>query len=59
MLEERLVDSGMQGDDVSLENSLRPHNLKEYVGQDSVKESLGLSIEAALGRQERLECMLL
>ena len=23
----------MQGDDVSLENSLRPHTLKEYVGQ--------------------------
>ena len=59
MLEERLVDSGMQGDDVSLENSLRPHNLKEYVGQDSVKESLGLSIEAALRRHEPLDHMLL
>lgn len=59
MMEERLVDSGMQGDDVSLENSLRPHNLKEYVGQESVKESLGLSIEAALKRHEPLDHMLL
>lgn len=59
MEEERLVGAGMQGDDVSLENSLRPHTLKEYVGQESVKESLSLSIEAALKRHEPLDHMLL
>ena len=49
----------MQSDDISLENSLRPHNLKEYIGQDTVKESLSLSIEAALKRHEPLDHMLL
>ena len=56
---ERVVDNGMQSDDVSLENSLRPHTLKEYVGQESVKESLSLSIQAALKRHEPLDHMLL
>lgn len=59
MEEERFVDAGMQSDDISLENSLRPHNLKEYIGQDTVKESLSLSIEAALKRHEPLDHMLL
>ena len=53
------MDAGMQSDDISLENSLRPHNLKEYIGQDTVKESLSLSIEAALKRHEPLDHMLL
>ena len=59
MEEERFVDAGMQSDDISLENSLRPHTLKEYIGQDTVKESLSLSIEAALKRHEPLDHMLL
>ena len=59
MEEERFVGAGMQNEDVSLENSLRPHTLKEYIGQDTVKESLSLSIEAALKRHEPLDHMLL
>jgi Holliday junction DNA helicase RuvB len=41
------------------ELSLRPKTLKEYVGQERVKESLALFIEAAKGRREALDHVLL
>ncbi len=59
MEEERFVGGGLTGEDANIENSLRPHNLKEYIGQENVKESLSLSIEAALRRHEPLDHMLL
>ncbi len=43
----------------SLEPTLRPTRLKEYIGQKSVIESLSLAIEAAKKRNETLEhCIL-
>ena len=42
-----------------LDNSLRPHTLREYVGQEPVKESLNIYIQAALNRHEPLDHMLL
>ena len=39
--------------------ALRPQNLKEYVGQDNIKESLGISLQAAQQRGEPLEHVLL
>ena len=43
------------GEDASLEQSLRPARLSEFVGQPKVKESLGVYIQAAIGRGEALD----
>ncbi len=37
------------------EGSLRPTRLAEFIGQANVKESLGIAIEAAIGRSEALD----
>lgn len=42
-----------------LENSLRPKVLSEYIGQDKVKESMKVYIEAAKKRKEPLDHVLL
>jgi holliday junction DNA helicase RuvB len=42
-----------------LERSLRPRNLDEFVGQERVKEQLGITLEAARGRKEALDHLLL
>ena len=58
-MEERII-SGEAGDeDVSFETSLRPTTLKQYIGQDKVKENLSVFIEAAKLRQETLDHVLL
>lgn len=43
----------------SLETSLRPQRLKDYIGQDKVKESMQVYIEAAKKREETLDHVLL
>jgi len=42
-----------------LERSLRPRSLDEFVGQERVKEQLAISLEAARGRREALDHLLL
>src|SRR5213595_326223 len=42
-----------------LERSLRPRNLGEFVGQERVKEQLSITLEAARGRKEALDHLLL
>jgi Holliday junction DNA helicase RuvB len=44
-------------DDV--ERSLRPRNLDEFVGQERIKEPLAISLQAAQGREEALDHVLL
>src|SRR5437764_16989 len=44
---------------VVLERSLRPRNLDEFVGQERVKEQLAITLEAARGRKEALDHLLL
>lgn len=50
-----LVDSSEE----KIENTLRPQNLKEYIGQDKVKENMKIYIEAAKKRKEPLDHVLL
>ena len=38
-----------------IENSLRPQNLKEYIGQEKVKDNMKIYIEAAKKRKEPLD----
>ena len=45
--------------DSEIENSLRPTTLQDYVGQDKVKSSLNIFIEAAKNRGEPLDHVLL
>jgi holliday junction DNA helicase RuvB len=59
MMEERLVSGDVHREDVSLEYSLRPKFLHEYIGQDKVKGNLKIFIEAAKMREETLDHVLL
>ncbi|HEV2998413.1 MAG TPA: Holliday junction branch migration DNA helicase RuvB, partial [Solirubrobacteraceae bacterium] len=42
-----------------LERSLRPRRLADFVGQDTLREQLGVAIEAATGRGDSLDHLLL
>jgi Holliday junction DNA helicase RuvB len=52
---DRLVTSQLTEDERSIEATLRPQTLSEYVGQERMKESLRICIEAARQRQEALD----
>lgn len=57
---ERLLDGQARGqEEEQSEVSLRPRRLVEYIGQEEVRESLGVFIQAALARQEPLDHVLL
>ncbi|RPI73939.1 MAG: Holliday junction branch migration DNA helicase RuvB [Desulfobacteraceae bacterium] len=56
--EERLSDPEPQPDEISVDISLRPHTLDEYVGQENVKRNLRVFIEAAKNRSEALDHVL-
>ncbi len=58
-MDERFVSSFSQEDDQSIETSLRPKTLREYVGQPEIKETLSIYIQAALARHEPLDHILL
>jgi Holliday junction DNA helicase RuvB len=58
-MEERIISSQADPSEMSLEQSLRPQNLKQYIGQDKVKANLEVFIEAAKLRQEALDHVLL
>ena len=56
---ERIIEPVLTADDVDIEFNLRPKHLNEYIGQDKVKENLKIFIEAAKGRGESLDHVLL
>lgn len=58
-MEERLVSGDPQVEDITSESGIRPVSLKEYVGQESVKENLGIALDAAKARSEVLDHVLL
>lgn len=58
-MEDRIISSQADPSEKSLEQSLRPQNLKQYIGQDKVKANLEVFIEAAKLRQEALDHVLL
>ena len=57
--EERLITSGFREEDSDAEQSLRPRALSEYIGQDKLKKSLNVYMQAAIERREPLDHMLL
>ena len=58
-MDERFMDSSYTSEDSAVEQTLRPHTLREYVGQQAVRESLEIYIQAALTRHDALDHMLL
>ena len=59
MTDDRLMTGSFMSEDSSVEQTLRPHTLREYVGQQAVKDSLDIYIRAALSRRDALDHMLL
>lgn len=57
MEENRLIMTGYHEDD-EIETSLRPKNLQEFIGQENIKDSLSIYIEAALARKDALDHLL-
>ncbi|MBQ7486969.1 MAG: Holliday junction branch migration DNA helicase RuvB [Clostridia bacterium] len=59
MEDERLVTGGFKEQEDEQEKSLRPKTLNEYVGQQVVKDSLNIYIQAARERHDSLDHILL
>ena len=58
-MDERIISGEVNENEISLEQSLRPQTLKQYIGQDQVKKNLEIFIEAARLRKETLDHVLL
>lgn len=58
-MEERLTTAVNIEEDKDIEYSLRPKNLREYIGQNKVKQKLNIFVEAAKKRNEALDHVLL
>lgn len=54
----RLIETTYTDEDAAIENTLRPRLLKDYIGQDKIKENLKVFIEAAKQRGESLDHVL-
>ena len=55
---ERTMSAELQEEDLTFDRSLRPKYLKDYLGQEKVKESLAIMIEAAKARGEAADHIL-
>lgn len=51
----RTIETNITEEDLKIEGSLRPQLLTDYIGQEKVKESLNIYIEAARQRQDALD----
>ena len=58
MEEDRLIDSEQDNEEAQFDNSLRPNQMEEYVGQARIKENLNIFIAAAKMREESLDHVL-
>jgi Holliday junction DNA helicase RuvB len=55
----RLINPGASGQDDAVDRAVRPKRLADFVGQASVREQLGVFIEAARRRAEALDHLLI
>lgn len=55
----RIISSKINTDDASLDTSLRPKRLIDFIGQDKVKDNLKIAIVAAMKRGEALDHVLI
>ena len=54
----RTMSAELQEDDLAIDRSLRPKYLKDYLGQEKVKESLAIMIQAAQARGDVIDHIL-
>ncbi len=59
MVDDRLMDQEFKPEEIDIEVTLRPSTLEEFIGQTQVKDNIKIFVEAALGRQESLDHILL
>lgn len=57
-IENRITTSRIKSEDREIEGGLRPKFLKDYIGQEKIKEKLKIFIEAAKQRKEALDHVL-
>lgn len=57
--ENRIITGQSRSEDIDIETSLRPKVMDEYIGQNKIKERLKIFIQAAKGRGESLDHVLL
>ena len=55
----RIITTEEMIEDIPVENSLRPQRLSQYIGQERLKETLKIYIDAAKERREALDHVLL
>jgi len=56
---DRLISQEARSGEEILDKAIRPKRLDEYIGQPAVREQLGIFIDAARGRQEALDHVLI
>ena len=59
MTDPRVVSSVRADEEVPYETGLRPKTLDDYIGQDRLRENIGVSIQAARQRNEAVDHVLL
>ncbi|HSX65719.1 MAG TPA: Holliday junction branch migration DNA helicase RuvB [Pseudoxanthomonas sp.] len=59
MTEDRIIAAGATREDDAIEASIRPKRLDEYLGQKPVRDQLSIYIEAAKGRGEAMDHVLI
>ena len=57
-MEKRIITTEFTPEDSLIENHLRPQTLAQYMGQEKLKETLGIYIKAAKERNEALDHLL-
>ena len=59
MVDDRVLNEEEMSEDTTMEESIRPERLVDYIGQKDVKENIGVYIKAAKMREEPLDHVLL
>ena len=57
-MSDRITTAVLDPEDDEIERSLRPRRLDDFVGQERIKEQLGIALDAAKGRGEALDHVL-
>ena len=58
-IKDRIITSDFKQEDAEIETKLRPQSIDSYIGQQKVKETLKVYIQAAKMRNEPLDHVLL
>ena len=57
--EDRLIAADSLEGDESIDHAMRPEKLADYIGQEKVREQMDIFIQAARGRKEALDHVLI